>query len=70
MHEAIAPAGDAPPKPGFCRLRFSGEREWLSARLLAVSKAEAGECALLFRLSRGGDYLSLRRVEAILHLAV
>ena len=69
-YAALAPAGDAPPEPGFCRLRFAGEREWLSARLLAVSEAEAGERALLFRLSRGGDYLSLRRVEAVLYLAV
>ena len=67
-YAALAPAGAALPEPGACRIRFDGKTEWLPARLLAVSDAEAGERALLFRLSRGGDYLSLRRVGAELHL--
>ena len=68
-YAALAPAGDAAPEPGACRLRFDGKTEWLSARLLAVSGAEDGERALLFRLSRGGEYLSLRRTGAVLYLA-
>ena len=68
-YAALAPAGDAAPEPGLCRLRFEGEPDWLSARLLTVSETEEGERALLFRLSRGGEYLSLRRVKASLYSA-
>lgn len=66
-YAALAPAGTALPKPGPCRLRFAGESVWLPARLVAVSGGDAGESALLFRLTRGGDCLSLRRVEAALY---
>ncbi len=63
-YAALVPEGAESPQPGPCRLRFAGENEQLPARLLAVSEAEGGERALLFRLSRGGSCLSLRRVKA------
>ena len=66
-YAAFAPAGSVAPEPGSCRLRFAGKSEWLPARLLSVSAAEDGRTALLFRLNRGGDYLSLRRTEAELY---
>ncbi len=68
-YAALAPDGPTVPETGVCRLRFDGRSEWLPARLLAVSEAEDGERALLFRISRGGDYLSLRRVGAKLYQA-
>ncbi len=68
-YAALAPSEPAPPEPGLCRLRFDGLREWLPARLLAVSEAEGDRRALLFRLNRGGDCLSLRRVRAEWHQA-
>lgn len=68
-YAALAPEGTALPEPGACRLRFAGQSAWLPARLLAVSGAEDGERALLFRLSRGGDCLSLRRIRAELYQA-
>lgn len=66
-YAALVPAGTELPAPGACRLRFAGTCAWIPARLLAVSEEADGERALLFRLSRGGDYLSLRRVEAALY---
>lgn len=66
-YAALAPADAALPDAGPCRLRFPPLRAWLSARLLAVSEAEDGQRALLFRLEQGGDYLSLRRCEAVLY---
>ncbi|MDO4973710.1 MAG: hypothetical protein Q4E38_05840 [Eubacteriales bacterium] len=66
-YAALAPSGTELPEPGACRLRFAGTNAWVPARLLAVSGEAEGEHALLFRLSRGGDYLSLRRVEAALY---
>ena len=65
-YAALAPANAALPEPGPCLLRFAGRSELLPARLLAVSRSETGN-ALLFRLDRGGDYLSLRRTEAELY---
>ena len=67
-YAALAPAEAELPAPGACRLRFAGKTEWIPARLLAVSEADEGQRALLFRLSRGGDYLSLRKIEAELAL--
>ncbi len=61
---ARAPSDAAPWEPGSCRLRFAGFSEWLPARLLAVGESEDGETALLFRLSRGGEYLRLRETDA------
>lgn len=67
-YAALAPQ-DAPlPDAGPCRLRFPPLRAWLSARLLAVSEVQDGQRALLFRLEQGGDYLSLRRCEAVLYV--
>ena len=66
-YAAFAPADAAPPETGPCRLHFFGRPEILTARLLSVSAAEDGRTALLFRLNRGGDYLSLRRTEAELY---
>lgn len=67
-YAALAPADAALPAAGPCRLRFPPHRAWLSARLLAVSEEESGQRALLFRLEQGGDYLSLRRCEAVLYI--
>ena len=55
------------PEPGACRLRFAGTPDWLPARLLAPRETPGSQSVLLFRLSRGGDYLSLRRCEAELY---
>ena len=64
---ALAPAGLPTPEPGACRLRFAGTPDWLPARLLAPRETPGSQSVLLFRLSRGGDYLSLRRCEAELY---
>ncbi len=61
---ALAPEDLPLPEPGPCRLRFSGRRDWLPARLLAAGQAEDGRRALLFRLTYGGELLSLRRCTA------
>ena len=65
---ALAPADITRPEPGACRLRFEGSRDWLPARLLPPNGADGGESVLLFRLSRGGDCLSLRRCTAELYI--
>ena len=61
---ALAPEDLPLPEPGPCRLRFSGQCDWLPARLLAVGEAEGGRRPLLFRLTCGGELLSLRRCKA------
>lgn len=63
-YAAVAPDWGDADAPRACRLRFAGFSEWLPARLVQLGAEENGERALLFRLSRGGDYLKLRRVEA------
>ena len=63
-YAAVVPAEAERPDLGSCRLRFLPGREWLPARLVAVSEEQDGCVALLFRLNRGGDYLRLRQCEA------
>lgn len=63
-YAAVVPAEAERPDLGSCRLRFLPGREWLPARLVAASEEQDGAVALLFRLTRGGAYLSLRRCEA------
>lgn len=64
---AFAPEGLPLPEPGACRLRFAGSSDWIPARLLVPDGGSGGRSILLFRLNRGGDYLSLRRCEAELY---
>ena len=61
-YAALAP--DAAYETRACRLRFAGFTEWLPAHLVKVGECEDGQRALLFRLSRGGEYLKLRETDA------
>ena len=62
-YAALLPAGAQIPEPGPCRLRFEGFADSVPARLLRV-REENGETLLLFRLTEGGDYLRIRKIEA------
>ena len=59
---ALGPAGDYPQPGERCRLAVEGLDRPLEARVIALSEAEDGEQALLFRLTDGTpEALSLRR---------
>ena len=60
----LAPAETALSTGSFCRLRFSGQSGLFRARLIRQSAASRGQVALVFRLTAGGEVLSLRRCEA------
>lgn len=65
-YAALLTKGAPLPEPGPCRLRFEGTSAWVPARLLQAVGTEE-ESFLLFRLTQGGTYLSLRRCGADLY---
>ena len=65
----LAPAEPELTAGRLFRLRFPGQTGLLYARLTGRSAASRGQVALVFRLTDGGDVLSLRRCEAELILS-